>query len=109
MATVKTTATFDRRAARLLGEMAVAELSAYLAAHPEAGDVVAGTGGVRKVRWALPGRGKRGGARALHLHLRHKDTLWLLDLYAKSEKADLSAADLKAVRAVVAAIKAAAG
>lgn len=77
----------------------------HVSANPEAGDVVAGTGGVRKLRWGMAGQGKRGGARALHLFLRHKDTLWLLDVYAKREKSDLSSNDVKRLRALVEEIK----
>jgi hypothetical protein len=57
------------------------------------------------LRWGVAAQGKRGGARVLHLFLRHKDQLWLLDIYGKREKADLSRADVKALRAVVDEIK----
>jgi hypothetical protein len=107
MTAVKATRTFAKRAVKLLGEAGVAALGAYLAARPESGAIVPGSGGVRKLRWRLPGRGRRGGARVLHLYLKHRETTWLLDLYAKNEKSDLSAAYLKAIRALVAAIKAA--
>jgi len=77
-----------------------------VAANPEAGDVVPGTGGLRKLRWGMAGQGKRGGARVLQLYLKHRSTVWLLDVYGKREKADLSPADKKAIKKVVAAIKA---
>jgi len=109
MPVVKATETFRKRAARLLTDAECAALAEFLAAHPDSGDVVAGTGGVRKLRWGMAGQGKRGGARVLHLFLMHRDTLWLLDIYGKREKADLSRADVKAVRTLVSAIKRAAG
>jgi hypothetical protein len=105
MLRVKVTSVFARRAARLLDEAERASLIRFVAENPLAGDVVGGTGGVRKLRWAVAGQGKRGGARALHLYLRHRDTVWLLDIYSKREKADLSPADIEEVHDLVTAIK----
>jgi hypothetical protein len=70
----------------------------FLAYHPEAGDVIAGTGGVRKVRWRLEGRGKRGGARVIYYYLDHRIPLTLLSAYAKNEQSDLSMADRRSFR-----------
>ena len=105
MAAVKATFSYLRRAERLLSEAERQRLHHFLAERPDAGDIVAGTGGVRKLRWALPGQGKRGGARVLQLYLSHRDTVWLLDIYAKRAKLDLSAEDVKAIRRAVATIK----
>ncbi|WKL25896.1 type II toxin-antitoxin system RelE/ParE family toxin [Sinorhizobium meliloti] len=65
----------------------------YLAHNPTAGDVVQGTGGIRKVRWALDGRGKRGGARVIYFHHDTDMPLFALTAYAKNERADLSQQD----------------
>ncbi len=65
----------------------------YLAHHPVAGDVIAGTGGVRKLRWALEGRGKRGGARVIYFYHTDGMPLFALTAYAKNDQADLSQAD----------------
>lgn len=105
MPLVKMTARYADHVARLLPEFEQGAVIKYVAANPEAGDLVAGTGGVRKLRWSMPGQGKRGGARVLHLFLRHRDTSWLLDVYAKRDKADLSPSDVKALHALVDAIK----
>ena|SRR5258708_4056335 len=76
-------------------------LISYLAGHPLAGDLIAGTGGVRKLRWALAGRGKRGGARVIYyVHSEHLP-LFLLTAYAKNVRADLSAKDRVGLKALV--------
>jgi hypothetical protein len=65
----------------------------YLARNPLAGDIVQGTGGVRKLRWALDGRGKSGGARVIYYYHSEAMPLFALTAYAKNERADLSQAD----------------
>jgi hypothetical protein len=66
------------------------ELVGHLAFHPSAGAVIPGTGGVRKLRWALEGRGKRGGARLIYFYYDDDMPLFLLDIYAKNERTDLT-------------------
>lgn len=56
---------------------------------PEAGDVVSGSGGVRKIRWGLRGRGKRGGIRVIYYWKKSDDEIWMLTLYAKNEKSTI--------------------
>jgi hypothetical protein len=80
-------------ARRLMDNEEREELIAYLAYHPAAGVVVQGTGGVRKLRWALEGRGKRGGARVIYFYHDPEMPLYLLDAFAKNEKTDLSQAE----------------
>jgi hypothetical protein len=63
-----------------------AQLQIFLAANPEAGDVVKGSGGVRKVRWSRPGSGKRGGVRVIYFVRSRRAEIWLLTIYAKSAK-----------------------
>jgi hypothetical protein len=65
----------------------------YLAHNPLAGDLIPGTGGVRKLRWGLEGRGKRGGARVVYYHHSDMMPIFALTAYAKNERADLSQAD----------------
>ncbi|HEX3487383.1 MAG TPA: type II toxin-antitoxin system RelE/ParE family toxin [Micropepsaceae bacterium] len=79
--------------AGFLKEYERAALVDYLARHPLAGDLIPGTGGVRKLRWALQGRGKRGGARVVYFYHSTALPLFLLTAYAKNERADLSQAD----------------
>jgi hypothetical protein len=76
-----------------------------LAMNPYAGDVIQGTGGLRKARFKLQGRGKSGSARVIYLWLSHAATLVLFHFYTKQSKSDLSAADKKALREAVQIIK----
>ena len=78
-----------------------------LAAFPEAGDEIPGTGGVRKVRVASGGKGKRGGARVIYYFYNETMPLYALLVYGKGQKADLNPDEKKAVRAFVEALKAA--
>lgn len=70
----------------------------YLARNPRSGDLVQGAGGVRKLRWALEGRGKRGGARVIYYYHDGTMPLFALAAYAKNERADLSQKDRNAFR-----------
>jgi hypothetical protein len=72
-----------------------AELILYLAYNPTAGDVIPGSGGVRKIRWGLEGRGKRGGARVIYFYYDTEMPLLLLKAYAKNDQADLTKTELR--------------
>ena|ERR1017187_7776717 len=91
--TVLETPFFLRKVATLLDEEERSELVAFLGMNPEAGDIIPETGGVRKLRWAAQGRGKRGGVRLIYYF--HSDTfpLFLLTVYAKNQKANLTRAE----------------
>ena len=93
MITVAETTEYAKRAKKLLSEQERSDLITYLAAHPEAGDVMEGTGGVRKVRWAREGKGKSGGVRVIYFYHNEGMPLYLLTLYGKSEKENLSAGE----------------
>jgi hypothetical protein len=69
------------------------QLVDHLAHNPMAGDLIPGTGGVRKLRWGLEGRGKRGGARVIYFYHSPGIPLFALTAYAKNAQTDLSAAD----------------
>ena len=104
MAVVETE-TFLASAARLgISESRRNAMIIYLAGNPDAGVIVPKTGGVRKLRWALPGRGKSGGARVIYYYHNESIPLYALDIYAKNQKANLSAAEKKAARTMIAAI-----
>lgn len=73
---------------------------AFIGANPEAGEVIP-DGGVRKVRWALAGKGKRGGARVIYYYHSERLPVFLLAAYAKKEKANLSRAERNAMMRLV--------
>ena len=73
----------------------------YLMENPEIGDIITGTGGLRKIRWSLDNKGKRGGIRIIYYWQASVDQLYLLTLYAKNEMADLSSNEKKALRQMI--------
>jgi hypothetical protein len=86
---------FILRAREIMHDTERERLVDHLARHPTDGDLVPGTGGVRKLRWRLEGRGKRGGARVIYYFCDHDVPLFVLTIYAKNEKADLTPAERK--------------
>jgi len=66
-------------------------LQSFLLQYPESGKVVPGSGGVRKIRWAIAGRGKSGGVRVIYYFKRQDDEIWLLTIYSKNEVANIPA------------------
>ena len=106
MQTVAETPTFTRQTEKLFTENEKQELIAFLAENPQAGDIIPDTGGVRKVRFAASGKGKRGGARVIYYFLDETVPLYALLAYPKNAKSDLTADVKRAAAALVAAIKA---
>jgi mRNA-degrading endonuclease RelE of RelBE toxin-antitoxin system len=76
----------------------------YIACNPTAGAVIRDTGGVRKVRWGAAGRGKRGGVRVIYYYHSERIPLFLLTVYAKAQKTDLSPTEKATMRRLVAEI-----
>ncbi len=99
--TVVETEEFLRKAKPLMSDAEREELVSFLGACPEAGKIVAETGGVRKIRWALAGRGKRGGARVIYYYHSGRLPLFLLTAYPKNEKANLTPAERNAMKRLV--------
>lgn len=73
----------------------------HLADHPEVGDVIQGTGGIRKIRWKLPETGKRGGVRVIYDWRVSEDQILMLLAYRKVAQADLTPSQKRALKAVV--------
>lgn len=93
MQTVAELPEYVRRADRLLAASERREVIDYLANHPRAGDLIEGTGGVRKLRWGRDGRGKSGGVRVIYYVHSERMPLYLLTLFAKNERANLTKAE----------------
>ena len=94
---------FSRHLSTYLNDEGYGELQARLAANPELGDLMPGTGGFRKMRWAdaRRGKGRRGGLRIIYYYFASDQQIWLMTVYDKSEAADLTANEKKALKAAV--------
>lgn len=85
----------------MMSEDEYSALQEYLVEHPKAGDVIQGTGGIRKLRWSCTGKGKRGGARVIYYHADMLHQLRMLLVYRKGEADDLSALQKKTLKKLV--------
>ena len=103
--TVSETQMFERAASKIWSEDERLALVDYVARNPESGDVIPGTGGVRKLRWGKAGSGKRGGARVIYFFYDMDCPLYLLLAYAKAQATDLTAVEKHLVSGFAAAIK----
>ncbi len=81
---------YTKRSDKLLSESESNSIINYLAAHPAAGSLMQGTGGIRKLRWASQGRGKSGGVRVIYYYHNQSMPLFLLTLFGKAEKDNLT-------------------
>ena len=93
MQTVAELPEFIRVADKLLSAEERQDLIRYLALHPKAGDLMEGTGGVRKLRWRRGDHGKSGGVRVIYYFHNEQMPLYLLTLFAKGDRANLSKSD----------------
>ncbi len=78
-----------------------AELQKLLVRKPDAGDLIPGSGGLRKVRWKIEGKGKRGGVRIIYYWMTSNDQIWMLYAFKKATKSDLTPDQLKTLREIV--------
>jgi mRNA-degrading endonuclease RelE of RelBE toxin-antitoxin system len=76
------------------------QLQHFIVQHPDAGDIIPGSHGLRKLRWTISGKGKRGGTRVIYYWLRPRDTLLMLFVFKKSERSDLTKDQLKTLRSI---------
>ncbi len=97
------TPAFTRRVRSYLNDDSYSELQNSLDANPDLGDLMPGTGGFRKIRWADARRskGRRGGLRIIYYYFRSDHQIWLMTLYDKGEAADLTAKEKKALKAAI--------
>jgi hypothetical protein len=104
--TVVETPLFVRQAAAVWDDAAREAFVDFIARNPERGDVIPETGGVRKVRWSVAGTGKRGGTRVIYFYHDADRPLYLLMVYAKARREDLTPDEKKTVRKIAAVLKA---
>src|SRR5438105_3914117 len=100
--TVAETPLFLRQAADVWDEAEHDAFVTYIASNPQAGEVIPETGGVRKLRWTRAGSGKRGGTRVIYFHHDAGRPLYLLIVYAKAQREDMTPDEKRAVRTLAA-------
>ena len=98
--TVQEMPEFAKEADRILGDVLRVQLLTFLGLNPTAGVIVQGTGGVGKLRWAVPWRGKRGGARVIYSFYSESAPLLALDIYAKNDREELTGDQKKRFRLI---------
>jgi mRNA-degrading endonuclease RelE of RelBE toxin-antitoxin system len=98
---------FTNQIAQFLEEEEYAAFQSYLMQDPERGSVIPGCGDLRKVRLSQPSRqkGKRGGARVIYLHIPEADWIFLLDVYGKNEKVNLTGRERKMLKKLIDQLK----
>lgn len=101
MYTVIETPTFKEDARLLWSEEERGAFCAWLAANPEVGQVIPGSGGCRKVSWSIAGTGKRSGVRVIYFNRLPNGEIWLLVIYSKSVTGNIPAHILRAIREVI--------
>ena len=97
MRTVVETPTFQKQAAKLWTDDERLAFIDWIAANPQAGDVIPGAEGARKLRWSRAGSGKSGGARVIYFNLTEQEVVLLVAVYAKADRANMLPAEIKKV------------
>jgi hypothetical protein len=89
---------FDRQRAEYLDDDEYGELQQFMILNPEAGKLVRGSGGVRKLRWRQEGAGKRGGLRVIYFVRYQPNEFWMLTLYSKTQRENVPAHILRRLK-----------
>lgn len=97
------TSIFTKKIIALLNDEEYRTLQNILVERPDSGDIIQGSGGIRKIRWGASGRGKRGGARVIYYWATQNDQIFMLYAYPKNERENLTKDQLSVLRAVVVA------
>jgi mRNA-degrading endonuclease RelE of RelBE toxin-antitoxin system len=95
------TPVFTRRVLKLLTDDDYRLLQHEVVARPDVGNIIRGSGGLRKVRWAATGRGKRGGIRVIYYWDVDREIILMLLIYGKNEQDDLTAEQLRVLKGLV--------
>lgn len=93
---------FTKRVLEALTDDEYRELQIYLAQYPDAGDVIPGSHGLRKLRWKASGKGKRGGTRVIYYWVKQREVVLMLFIFKKNERSDLSKDQLKILKTIAA-------
>jgi len=96
---------FEKLREKYLEDESYRQLQNFLLEQPLSGDIIQGTGGLRKLRWSANGKGKRGGIRTIYLYITGKSHIHFLTLYAKNEVSDLTAQEKKILKSIVEELK----
>ena len=96
---------FSKHRESLLDDDSFREMQEGLIENPELGDVISGTGGFRKMRWNLPGKGKSGGVRIIYYHITTEGRLYLALIYAKGEMDNITKAQRNELKKIVSKLK----
>ena len=96
---------FEKLREKYLEDDSYRQLQNFLLEQPLSGDIIQGTGGLRKLRWSANGKGKRGGIRTIYLYITEKSHIHLLTLYAKNEVSNLTAQEKKILKSIVEELK----
>jgi len=96
---------FEKLREKYLDDESYRDLQNFLVLQPLSGDVIQGTGGLRKLRWSANGKGKRGGIRTIYLYLTEKSHIHFLTVYAKNEMSDLTSDEKKILKRIVEELK----
>ena len=96
---------FEKLREKYLDDDNYRALQNFLVEQPLVGDVIQGTGGLRKLRWSSKGKGKRGGIRTIYRYITEKSHIRFLTLYAKNEVSDLTADEKKILKRIVEELK----
>ncbi len=95
------TSIFTKQVKELMTDEVYRELQNTLVAYPESGKLIQGSGGLRKIRWGIAGKGKRGGVRAIYYFANSKNQIFMLMVYAKNERSNLTKEQLSLLKKVV--------
>ena len=92
---------FTKTIQGLMSEDDYRQLQSALVIRPDMGDLIPGSGGLRKLRWRMSGRGKRGGVRVIYYWATSREEIWMILVYAKAKKEDLNPQQLNLLRRIV--------
>ena len=95
------TSMFTRGIKKLMSDDEYKDLQEALVNRPDMGAIIQGTGGLRKVRWKLEGKGKSGGVRAIYYWMTEDEQIYMLYVYSKSEQEDLTPDQKKALKTII--------